>query len=72
MRQAAYSLLYAFPSILVLLVSLAAIVDQNTGSGLSTALRQTIAEQAPDELQPLLESLVQYALVETSQNTAIT
>ncbi len=70
-RQAAYSLLYAVPSILVLLVSLAAIADQNTGSGISSALQQTIAEQAPADLQPLLESLVQYALVETSQNTAI-
>lgn len=70
-RQAAYALLYAIPSILVLLLSLATIVDQNTGSSISTALQQTIAARAPDNLQSLLESLVQYALVETSRNTAL-
>jgi membrane protein len=70
-KQTAYSLLYAVPSILIVLVSLAAIVDKNTGFGVSEALQQFIAEQAPDELQPLLASLVQYALVETSEQTAI-
>lgn len=69
-RQAAYSLLYAIPSILVLIVSLAAIVDQNTGFEISSSLQQTIADVAPRNLQPLLDSLVQYALVETSQQTA--
>lgn len=70
-KQAAYSLLYAVPSILVMLVSLAAIVDQNTGTGISTALQNAIQAQVPANLQPLLESLVQYALVETSENTAV-
>lgn len=70
-RQAAYSLLYAVPSILIMLISLAAIVDKNTGYGVSDALRQFIADEAPADVQPLLESLVQYALVETSENTAI-
>jgi membrane protein len=70
-KQAAYSLLYAVPSILVFLISIAAIVDKNTGAGVSAALQRTISEQAPDQLQPLLQSLVQRALVETSENTAI-
>lgn len=70
-KQSAYSLLYAIPSILILILSLAAIVDQNTGSSISNGLQETIAEQAPANLQPLLESLVQYALVETSGNTAL-
>jgi membrane protein len=70
-KQAAYSLLYAVPSILIVLVSLAAIIDQNTDFGVSSALQQFIAEQAPAELQPLLASLVQYALLETSEQTAI-
>jgi membrane protein len=70
-KQAAYSLLYAVPSVLIMLVSLAALVDKNTGSSVSEALRSSIAAEAPADLQPLLESLVQYALVKTSANTAI-
>ena len=70
-KQAAYSLLYAVPSALIVLVSLAAIVDKNTGAGVSEALFTFISEQAPAELQPLLESLVQRAVVETSESEAI-
>ncbi len=70
-KQAAYSLLYSVPSVLIVLVSLAAIVDKNTGAGVSDALRRFIAEQASGELQPLLASLVQNAVVETSEQAAI-
>jgi membrane protein len=70
-KQSAYSLLYAVPSVLIVLVSLAAIVDKNTGAGVSEALRRFISEQAPAELQPLLESLVQRALVETTESQAM-
>lgn len=70
-RQSAYSLLYAVPSLLIMLLSLAAIVDQNTGSSVSGPLREFISEEAPKDLQPLLDGLVEYALVETSQNTAL-
>jgi membrane protein len=70
-KQSAYSLLYAVPSVLIVLVSLAAIVDKQTGAGVSEALRQLISEQAPAELQPLLASLVQRAVVETSESQAV-
>ncbi len=70
-KQSAYSLLYAVPSVLIVLVSLAAIIDKNTGAGVSEALRMFISAQAPAELQPLLESLVQRAVVETSESEAI-
>jgi membrane protein len=70
-KQSAYSLLYAVPSVLIVLVSLAAIVDKNTGAGVSEGMRQFISEQAPAELQPLLESLVQRAVVETSESQAV-
>ena len=70
-KQSAYSLLYAVPSILIMLVSLAAIVDKNTGSSISDALRTYVAAEAPADVRPLLDSLVQYALVKTSANTAI-
>jgi membrane protein len=71
-KQAAYSLLYAVPSILIMLISLAAIVDRNTGAGVSTSLQRMISEQAPADIQPLLDSLVQYAIAETSESAAIT
>jgi membrane protein len=70
-KQAAYSLLYAVPSILIVLVALAALVDKHTGTETSTAMQRFIAAQAPAELQPILASLVQYAIVKTSQSTAI-
>ena len=70
-KQAAYSLLYAVPSVLIVLVSLAAIVDKNTGAGVSDALQGFIAEQAPADVQPLLAALVQNAVVETSERAAI-
>jgi membrane protein len=70
-KQAAYSLLSAVPSILILLVSLAAIVDKNTGSSVSDGLRRLVSEQAPGELRPLFDTLVRYALVESSESTAV-
>jgi membrane protein len=69
-KQAAYSLLYAIPSILIVLVSLTAIVDERTNVGTSEALQDFIDERVPAELQPLLSSLVQEAIAETSQSTA--
>ncbi len=70
-KQSAYSLLYAVPSVLIVLVSLAAIIDKNTGAGVSEALQGLISEQAPEEVQPLLTALVQNAVVETTEQAAI-
>lgn len=71
-KQAAYSLLYAAPSMLIVLISLAAIIDKQSGAEISTALQDFVSTNAPADLQPLLQSLVQYALVRTSENSAIT
>jgi membrane protein len=70
-KQSAYSLLYAIPSLFVVLVSLASIVDNHTEADLSDALNRAIEEQAPEALKPLLESLVQNAIIETSQSSAV-
>ena len=70
-KQSAYSLLYAVPSILLVLISLAVLADKNTDAGLSETMQEYVAEQAPRDTQPLLQSLVQSALVETSENTAL-
>src|SRR5215210_8486840 len=48
-KQSAYSLLYAVPSVLIVLVSLAAIVDKNTGAGVSETLRFFFYEKATTE-----------------------
>ncbi len=69
-RQAAYSLLYALPAMIALLVSLAAIVDRYTDSGLSPILTREIDARAPAELQPLLQSLVTHAVAEQDGGTA--
>jgi membrane protein len=70
-KQAAYSLLYAVPSILIVLVSLTAIVDKRTNAGASEALQDFIDERVPEELQPLLSSLVDEAIASISQSTAL-
>ena len=69
-KQAAYSLLYAIPSILIVLVALTALVDDWTDAKTSEALQDFIDERVPAELQPLFKSLVQSAITETSQSTA--
>jgi membrane protein len=70
-RQAAYSLLYAIPSVLLVLVSLAVLVDRSTDFEVSAALQAFIANQSPGDVQPLLASLLQAAVVETSANAAL-
>jgi membrane protein len=69
-KQAAYSLLYAIPSILIVLVSMTALIDDWTNARTSQALQDFIDERVPAELQPLLSSLVQEAITEISQGTA--
>ena len=70
-KQSAYSLLYAVPSMVIVVVSLAAIIDKNTGAGVSEALLGFITEHAPEELQPLLTALVENAIVRTSEQEAV-
>jgi membrane protein len=69
-KQAAYSLLYAVPSILIVLVSLGAVVDKRTEIEVTPALEEFIDDQVPADLQPLLQSIVDEAIVETSESTA--
>jgi membrane protein len=70
-KQAAYSLLYALPAMIALLVTLTDLVDRWTGTTLSSELLNEIEEHVPEELQPLLESLVQHATSEQSGSTAL-
>jgi membrane protein len=70
-RQAAYALLYALPAILLVLVSLAVIVERNTGFAVSATLQEFIAGQSPGEVQPLLAALLQSAIAQTSEDAAL-
>lgn len=69
-KQAAYSLLFALPAMIALLVSLTGLLDEHTGTDLSTSLLREIDERVPEELQPLLESLVQHAVDQQSDSSA--
>jgi membrane protein len=69
-RQAAYSLLYALPAMIALLLSLASLLDRYTDAGLSTALQLEIEARAPDEFQEILDSIVDYVVAELSGTTA--
>jgi membrane protein len=69
-RQAAYSLLYAVPSAVVLIVAIATLIDQRTGSELYATLSEFIHDEVPGETQPLLDELLRQALIETTTNQA--
>jgi membrane protein len=69
-KQAAYSLLYAIPSMLIVLASVTSIVDKQTNARTSEELQDFIEDRVPDELQPLLTALVEEAVTDTSQSTA--
>ena len=70
-KQAAYSLLYAVPSILIVVVSLTAVVDKRTDARTTEELLEFIEERVPEELQPLLTEMVDEAIAKTSQSSAI-
>lgn len=69
-RQAAYSLLYAIPSIILILASLANLIDSRTGSHLYERLSDFIYDRAPADLQDILSTILDNVLKETSTNTA--
>jgi membrane protein len=69
-KQAAYSLLYAIPSMLIVLASATSIIDKRTHSRTSEELVEFIEERVPEDLQPLLTTLIQQAITETSQSVA--
>jgi membrane protein len=56
--QVAYSMVFAIPPLLVLLVTVAGLVDHTTGVGVTDSLHKVIAEQAPGDAKALLDRLV--------------
>lgn len=69
-RQSAYSLLFAIPSVVILIVALANLIDRRIDFQLSDSLVQLIQDNAPAETQELLVDFVNQALIETTANRA--
>jgi membrane protein len=69
-RQAAYSLLFAIPSVVILIVALANLIDRRIDFQLSDSLVELIQNNAPAQTQELLVDFVNQALIETSANRA--
>jgi membrane protein len=62
--QFAYSLLFATFPLLILVMSLAALIDRLFNLPVATALREVVDRSAPVVLQPLLQELVDRAIAE--------
>lgn len=56
--EVAYSIVFALPSLMLMLVTIAVLADASTGSAITGAIEATIRRQAPGELQPLLLAMV--------------
>lgn len=69
-RQSAYSLLFAIPSVVILIVALANLIDRRIDFQISDRLIQLIEDNAPRDTQELLITFVNQALIETSANQA--
>jgi membrane protein len=69
-RQAAYSLLYAVPSIILILASMANLIDSRTGSHIYQRLYDFISDRAPVETQDALRIVLDNVLKDTPTNTA--
>lgn len=67
--QVAYSMVFAVPPLLVLLITIAAIVDRTTGVDVTGGLRDLIATNAPGDAKALLDRLVQDAIAQVSGGT---
>ncbi|HLI50506.1 MAG TPA: YihY/virulence factor BrkB family protein [Thermomicrobiaceae bacterium] len=68
--QVAYNLIFAIPPLLIFLVTLAALVDHFTGLPVAQSFQTAITQHAPSDTQPLLKSLVSYAISQTSGKAA--
>src|SRR5579875_2243314 len=68
--QVAYNLIFAIPPLLIFLVTLAALVDHFTGLPVAQSFQTAITHHAPSDTQPLLKSLVSYAISQTSGKAA--
>lgn len=60
--EVAYHAIFSIPALIVVLISLAAVIDNATDVGLAERLRDTIAESAPESTQDILTALVDNAI----------
>lgn len=70
--QVAYNLVFALPPLFIFLVTLAALVDHFTGLPIAENLHKAITQHAPADTKTLLDSMVRYAISQTSGAAATT
>lgn len=68
--QIAYSFMFAIFPTLILVMAIGAMVNRVLGFPLARQLQQVVDEQAPAELRPLLDHLVETAIAEVSVTRA--
>ena len=67
--QVAYSLIFAVPSLLLLVMTVAAIVDRSTHGDVQGRLQRVIGRQAPPQLEPLLRFVVEDAVARVDKGS---
>ena len=65
--QAAFRVTIALPSLLLVLMTVAGLVDRQTGVAIAENIEQTINNRAPDDLVPLLDRLLDQAVQDSSE-----
>jgi len=68
--EIAYHAIFAIPPMIILVVTIAAAINQFTGFDVAGKLIQTIEERAPDEIRELLITLVNNAIANVSGGLA--
>lgn len=65
--QVAYSLVFALPSILLAVMAIAVQLDGHSGFQMTALIRQVVTDHAPEQLRPLLDSLIEGAIERAHQ-----
>ena len=68
--EIAYHAIFAIPPLIILIVTIAAAINQFTGYELASRLTQVIEERAPDEIRELLLTLVDHAIANVNGGLA--
>lgn len=66
----AYNTVFAIPSLIILTITLAAVMQRATSVDVVGQLRDLINQRAPAELQPILTSIIDNAVAKTSGSAA--
>jgi membrane protein len=68
--EVAYHAIFSIPALIVVLITLAAVIDNTANVDLADRLQQTISESAPESTQAILTALVTNAVAQVDGGTA--